>query len=54
MDAGHMIVEFISWTIVAAIVVLVVMNASKFKIAVGSVGGFWTSETKLLTGSGYK
>ena len=48
------IVEIISWLIVASLVVLVVMNASKVATVVTSVGGFWTNETTLFTGSGYK
>ncbi len=50
---GHMIMEIASWTIIAAIIVLVVMNASKFATAIGSIGTFWIDETKLLTGSSY-
>lgn len=47
------IMEVISWTILAALAVLVVMNASKVATVVTSVGGFWGSETSMFTGSGY-
>lgn len=47
------IVEIISWTILAALLVLVVMNASKVATVVSSVGGFWTTETSMFTGSSY-
>lgn len=47
------IVEVISWLIIAALVVLVVMNASKVATVVSSVGGFWTTETSMFTGSSY-
>lgn len=47
------IVEVISWIILAALLVLVIMNASKVATVVSSVGGFWTTETSMFTGSGY-
>lgn len=47
------IIEVISWTILAALAVLVVMNASKVAQVVSSVGGFWSTETSMFTGSGY-
>ena len=47
------IVEVISWIIIAALIVLVVMNASKVATVVSSVGGFWTTETAMFTGSSY-
>lgn len=50
---GKGIMEVISWTILAALGVLVVMNASKVATVVTSVGGFWGSETSMFTGSGY-
>lgn len=50
---GRRIVEVISWTIMAALLVLVVMNASNVAQVVTSVGGFWTTETAMFTGAGY-
>lgn len=50
---GKFIGEFIGWTIVAAIIVLIVMNASKFATAIGSLTSFWASETSMFTGSNY-
>jgi len=54
MDIGKMVMDIVMWTIVAAIIVLVIMNAGKFQTAVGSISGFWLGETALITGSGYK
>jgi len=51
---GKMIMDFIAWTIIAAIIVLVVMNASKFQTALKPITGFWLSETAMFTGSGYQ
>lgn len=48
-----LIMEIVAWTIVAAIIVLIVMNASQFATAISSLTGFWGSETALFTGSGY-
>lgn len=45
--------EIVSWTIVAAIIVLIVMNAKNFAIAISSITGFWGNETAMFTGSGY-
>ncbi len=53
MPGGKMIMEIVSWTIVAAIIVLIIMNASKFATAIGSLTGFWGNETAMFTGSGY-
>lgn len=53
MPGGKMIMEIISWTIVAAIVVLIIMNADKFATAIGSLTGFWGNETAMFTGSNY-
>lgn len=47
------ILDIVSWTIVAAIVVLLVMNASNVASIVSSVGGFWSTETSMFTGAGY-
>ena len=50
---GKNIMEIAAWTIIAALIVLVVMNASKFATAISSLTGFWSSETSMFTGSGY-
>jgi hypothetical protein len=50
---GKNIMEILSWTVIAAIVVLVIMNASKFATAIGSLTTFWGSETAMFTGSNY-
>lgn len=46
-------IEVIGWIIIAALMVLVVMNASKVATVVTSVGGFASSETAMFTGSSY-
>ncbi len=48
-----LVMEIVSWTIIAAILVLIIMNAGKFATAIGSVTSFWTTETTQFTGSGY-
>ncbi len=53
MPGGKMIMEIVSWTIVAAIIVLIIMNAKNFATAIGSLTGFWGNETAMFTGSGY-
>jgi len=50
---GKNIMEIAAWTIIAALIVLVVMNASKFAVAISSITGFWGSETSMFTGSRY-
>jgi len=50
---GKGAIEIISWIIMAALLVLVVMNASKVATVVSSVGGFATTETSMFTGAGY-
>lgn len=50
---GKTVLDIASMTVIAAIVVLVVMNASNVATVVTSVGGFWGSETSMFTGSGY-
>jgi hypothetical protein len=47
------VIEVISWLIVAAIIVLIVMNASNFAKVISSIGGFWETETAMFTGAGY-
>lgn len=46
--------EVIFWLIVASLVVLIVMNPKGFVADVGAVGWQATSESKILTGSGYQ
>lgn len=53
MPEGKFLGEIVGWTIIAAIVVLIVMNADNFKTAIGSLTSFWSSETSMFTGSGY-
>lgn len=50
---GRFIMEIAAWTIIAAIIVLIVMNAKQFAIAIGSLTSFWTTETSMFTGSNY-
>ena len=50
---GKNIMEIAAWTIIAALVVLVVMNAKNFAIAISSLTTFWGSETSMFTGAGY-
>lgn len=46
--------DLLMYTILAAMVVLVVMNAKAVSGLITSFGGFWLKETTVLTGSGYK
>jgi hypothetical protein len=41
------------WTIAAAIVVLIIMNAGNFAKAISGPLAFWGNETAMITGSGY-
>lgn len=50
---GHMVMDIFMWIIIASLVVLVVMNPKGFSTDVSSVGGFVTTESTVLTGSGY-
>jgi len=50
----HMVGTIILYGFLGAMAVLVVMNANSFKTAIGAVGGIYTQETTILTGSGYK
>jgi hypothetical protein len=47
------IMEILAWTIIAAIIVLIVMNAKNFALAISSLTDFWGSETAMFTGAGY-
>lgn len=53
MGLTKTVVEVVSWLIIASLVVLVVMNAKNVAQVVTSVGGFWTTETSMFTGSNY-
>jgi hypothetical protein len=44
------VIDIMSWTIVAALIVLVIMHASEFATAIGSLGGFALKEEALYTG----
>ena len=46
--------DVLMYTILAAMVVLVVMNASAVAGLLSTGGKLWIQETGLLTGSGYK
>lgn len=45
--------DILQWTIVAAIVVVVVMNVYKDSGFLATFGNFWIGETSVLTGSNY-
>jgi hypothetical protein len=45
--------DLLQWTIIAAIVVVVVMNVSKDSGFLATFGNFWIAETNVLTGSNY-
>lgn len=45
--------DIIMWLIIASVIVLVIMNPSGFAADVSAVSSFTTSESKILTGSGY-
>ena len=46
--------DVIMYTILAAMVVLVVMNASSVASLLSTGGKLWVQETQVLTGTGYK
>ena len=46
--------DVVMYTILAAMLVLVVMNAKAVSDLVAAGGKIWIQETTLLTGSGYK
>ena len=46
--------DILLWTIVAAMVVLIVMNAQGVGGLLATFGQFWVQETALLTGTNYK
>lgn len=47
------VMELVSWIIIASIIVLIIMNAPKFAVAIGSLTGFVGNESAMFTGSGY-
>lgn len=51
---GRSFWDILMWTIVAAMAVLIIMNAGGASQLISTFGSFWTRETTILTGSGYK
>lgn len=51
---GRSIVEIAGWIIVASIVVLLIMQAPNTAVVFGAGSQAVTSESAILTGSGYK
>lgn len=51
---GGRFFDILMWTILAAMLVLVVINASKVATLIMAGGAVWLRETALLTGSGYQ
>jgi hypothetical protein len=51
METGRLIMEVATWTVIAAIIVFVIMQAPKVAVAVTSIGGWVTSEEAVLAGS---
>lgn len=47
------IMEILGWVILASLAVLIIMNASSFAAVIQSASAAVTSESALLTGSGY-
>jgi len=50
---GKLVIDIVSWTIIASLIVLVIMNASSVATVITSLGGFWGKETSMFTGAGY-
>ena len=46
--------DILMYTILAAMVVLVIMNAGSVASLIQTSGNLWVQETKILTGSGYQ
>ena len=46
--------DILMWTIVAAMLVLIVSNAQGVAGLLATFGQFWVQETSLLTGTNYK
>ena len=51
---GGRFFDILLWTIVAAMVVLIVMNAQGVGSLLATFAQFWVSETSILTGTSYK
>lgn len=51
---GRTFWDILLWTIIAAMAVLIVSNASGVGGLITSFGNFWVSETTILTGTNYK
>lgn len=51
---GGRFFDILLWTIVAAMVVLIVMNAHGVSQLLATFAQFWVNETALLTGTNYK
>ena len=47
------VLDIALWIILASVAVLVIMNPQGFATDVSAVGGVVTSESKILTGTGY-
>jgi hypothetical protein len=48
------IFDILMWTIVAAMLVLIVSNAQGVSQLLATFAQFWVSETSILTGTSYK
>jgi len=46
--------DILMWTIVAAMLVLVIMNAQNVAKLLATGGDLWLKETTVLTGTGYR
>ena len=51
---GGRFFDILLWTIVAAMVVLIVKNAQGVGGLLATFGQFWLGETSILTGTAYK
>ncbi|HEY7975353.1 MAG TPA: hypothetical protein VID72_08430 [Ktedonobacterales bacterium] len=51
---GGRFFDILMWTIVAAMLVLIVTNATGVSQLLATFAQFWVSETSILTGSNYK
>jgi hypothetical protein len=51
---GRSFWDILMWTIVAAMAVLIVMNAGGVAQLIATFGAFWLQETTVLTGTAYK
>lgn len=51
METGKLIMEVLSWTVVAAIIVFVIMNASGIAQSVTDVGNWALGEQRMIVAS---